>query len=413
NWWGPAGLTGPCGPDTEMFFDTQRDIGELKGKTPTEKFVYGQKKGRFVEIWNDVFMQYNKTQEGKFVVLKQQNVDTGMGLERTVAVLNGLSSVYDIDSFKPVMQKIESLSRKELFQKNMSSARIIADHLRCATFILGDPKGIAPSNTDQGYVLRRLIRRAIRHGKNLGIEKDFTAEVSKAVIAQFGTTYPELQKNRLFVLEELGKEERKFRTTLARGLSELQKAIDSAVQSKKKTLDAKIVFDLYQTYGFPPEMTQELATDQKLTVDVAALEQLLSVHQELSRKGAEQKFKGGLADHSVQTTKLHTATHLLNAALRTVLGAHVYQKGSNITAERLRFDFPNPQKMTDAQIKKVEEIVNQKIREGLVVKMEILPREEAKKSGAQGVFEEKYGDQVKVYTVWNPKTKEVFSKELC
>jgi len=413
NWWGPAGQTGPCGPDSEMFFDTQKQVGELVGKTPTEKFSDGCSKGRFVEIWNDVFMQYNKTAHGLFEPLKQKNVDTGMGLERTVAVLNGLSSVYDIDSFKPLMQKIKSLSGAGLFEKNLSSGRIVADHMRSAVFILGDSKGVGPSNTDQGYVLRRLIRRAIRHGKNLGIEKDFSVEVAKVVVGQFGSVYSELGKNQSFIFSELDKEEKKFRDTLGRGMTVLQKALDSVKQSSDRTLDAKIVFDLYQSYGFPPEMTGELCREKGLEVDLDGFQKLLTEHQDLSRKGAEQKFKGGLADHSEETTKLHTATHLLNAALRKVLGPHVFQKGSNITAERLRFDFPNPQKVSEDQLKQVEALVNRMISEGLEVKMEILPYEEAKKSGAMGVFEEKYGDHVKVYTVWNPKTKEVFSKELC
>jgi alanyl-tRNA synthetase len=413
NWWGPAGATGPCGPDSEMFYDTQKEVGALSGKTATEKFQDGCSKGRFVEIWNDVFMQYQKTADGKFVPLQQKNVDTGMGLERTVAVLNGKTSVYDIDSFAPLMKKIESLCAKGLFLKNVSSARIIADHVRSAVFILGDPKGVVPSNTDQGYVLRRLIRRAVRHGKNLGIEKDFLAEVGEAVVKQFGGVYAELSKNRSSILDELSKEEQKFKHTLSHGLALLHKEIDAAVSRKTRVLDAKVVFDLYQSYGFPPEMTQELSREKGIEADLNGFESLLSAHQDLSRKGAEQKFKGGLADHSVETTKLHTATHLLNAALRKVLGDHVYQKGSNITAERLRFDFPNPSKLTDAEVKEVEDLVNQKIKEGLAVKMEILPLEEAKRSGAMGVFEEKYGAQVKVYTVFNPKTGAVFSKELC
>ncbi len=413
NWWGPAGQTGPCGPDSEMFYDLDPNGSPLVGNSSTEKFLDGCKKGRIVEFWNDVFMQYNKVAEGQFEPLKQKNVDTGMGLERTVALLNRLQSVYDIDSFKPIMEKIRSISNPGLFDQNVSSARIIADHLRSATFILGDPKAVAPSNTDQGYVLRRLIRRAIRHGKNLGIEIDFTMDIARVVVNQFGSVYSELQKNQDFIFSELDKEEKKFKNTLVRGLSVLQRAMDSVTEPHEKVLDAKVVFDLYQSYGFPPEMTQELCHERGLEADMEGFHKLLAEHQDLSRKGAEQKFKGGLLDHSEETTRLHTATHLLNAALRKVLGDHVYQKGSNITAERLRFDFPNPQKVSEEQLKEVEDLVNRVISEGFEVKMEILPYEDAKKSGGLGVFEEKYGDQVKVYTVWNPKTGEVFSKELC
>ncbi len=413
NWWGPVGRTGPCGPDTEMFFDTQKEVGSLKGKTATEKFLDAHHKGRFVEIWNDVFMQYNQTAEGKFVPLKQRNVDTGMGLERTVAVLNGLKSVYEIDSFVPVMDKIKSLCAKGAFEQHISSARIVADHLRCAVFILGDPKAVVPGNTDQGYVLRRLIRRAVRHGKILGIETNFTAKVGKVVVSEFEKVYPELNQNKSFIFSELEKEERKFRNTLSRGLVVLQRALDAAVSSKQKVLDAQTSFDLYQSFGFPSEMTQEIAKNRGVSIDLKAFAELLFMHQETSRRGAEHKFKGGLADHSVQTTRLHTATHLLNAALRKVLGSHVYQKGSNITAERLRFDFPNPSALTPKQVAEVESLVNRAIADKLEVKWEIMPLAQAKKLGAMGVFEAKYADSVKVYSVWNSKTKEVFSRELC
>ncbi len=403
NWWGPAGQTGPCGPCTEMFYDTRQNM-DLKGKTPTEKFVDGSNKGRFVEIWNDVFMQYNKTAEGKFVPLKQQNVDTGMGLERTTAVLNGLNSNYETDLFEPVMKEIVSLSKT----KNVQSQRIIADHLRATTFMLGDSRGISPSNVDQGYVLRRLIRRAVRHGRLLGIKHNFTSQVAKAVVKRFSSIYPELKENEKRIEAELEKEESKFRTTLEKGLQILNSEID-----KRKMVDAKTAFDLYQSYGFPIEMTEEIAAEKGLKVDQTSFHAFLAEHQQKSRKGAEQKFKGGLADNSEEVTRLHTATHLLNAALKQVLGTSIHQKGSNITNERLRFDFSYEKKMTSEQLKKVEEIVNKAILRGFEVKFDIVPLLEAKKLGAEMLFGEKYGENVKVYTVWDPKTKEVFSREFC
>jgi alanyl-tRNA synthetase len=368
--------------------------------------------GKFVEIWNDVFMQYNKTEKGKFELLQQKNVDTGMGLERTVAVLEGKSSNFETDLLKPVFDAVQKVSKNHA-EKTVVSQRIITDHLRSAVFILGDEQGIVPSNTDQGYVLRRLIRRAIRHAKLVGIEKNFCSEIGKIVLDRYQETYPELKKNRQRVLEELEKEETKFKNTLENGMRLLQREIESAKKQRKKQLDEKTVFDLYQSFGFPLEMTQEIAVENQLSVDEKAFNQRLQEHQALSKKGAEQRFSGGLADHSEEVIRLHTATHLLNAALQRVLGKHVHQRGSNITKERLRFDFPHPQKMTPNEIQKVEEWVNHKISEGLEVKFEMLPLKEALKLGAMAEFGEKYADTVKVYSIWNPKTKEVFSRELC
>ncbi len=413
NWWGPAGAVGPCGPDTEMFFDSgkphcKKGLGREFGKHCNP----GCDCGKFVEIWNDVFMQYNKTADGKFELLEQKNVDTGMGLERIVAVLEGLNSNFETDLLKPVFDAVQKIS-KATGEKAVFSQRIIADHLRAAVFILGDEHGIVPSNTDQGYVLRRLIRRTVRHGKLLGIEKNFCAETGKIVLERYQGTYPELKKNRQKVLDELEKEENRFKNTLENGMHLLQKEIETAKKSGKKELEGKTVFDLYQSFGFPLEMTQEIAAESSMKVNAFDFEKRLKRHQELSKKGAEQRFSGGLADHSEEVIRLHTATHLLNAALQRVLGKHVHQQGSNITKERLRFDFPHSQKMTPEEIKKAEEWVNQKIKEDLEVKFEMLPLKEALKLGAMAEFGEKYGETVKVYSVWNPKTKEVFSRELC
>lgn len=413
NWWGPAGQIGPCGPDTEMFFDSGKPHCK-KGAGPVfEKHCNPSCNcGKFVEIWNDVFLQYNKTADKKFELLKQQNVDTGMGLERTIAVLSGLSSVYDIDLFKPIMEKINTLTQTQPGDF-LRRQRIIADHLRAAVFILGDEHSVVPSNTDQGYVLRRLIRRSIIYGDSLGITPDFCSKIGETVIEKFKTVYPELKKNCSKILDELNKEESKFRNTLEKGMALVLDEIDSAKKRTPPHLDPKIVFDLYQSFGFPFEMIQEIAKGYNLTPDSMDFEKRLREHQEKSRKGAEQRFSGGLADHSAEVIRMHTATHLLNAALQKVLGKHVHQRGSNITKERLRFDFPHPSKVTPQQLKQVEDLVNQKIREGLEVKFEMLPLKKAMELGAMAEFGEKYGDTVKVYTVWNPKTKEVFSRELC
>ena len=405
NWWGPAGETGPCGPDTEMFYWT--------GPFPPPKEFNPEDK-RWVEIWNDVFMQYNKQRKSdtsyEYVPLKQKNIDTGMGLERTLAVINGKETVYETELFEPIIKKVADLCGKNIAdlggQELMRSMRIIADHLRAATFILGDERAVVPSNKEQGYVLRRLIRRSIRHGHLLGIKDVFTFKIAEIVISIMGDVYPELKKNKNFIIEQLIREEEKFRMTLEHGLKEFQKITTSLISGEE-------AFHLYDTYGFPLEMTLELAKEKGKTVDVEGFKKAFDEHRELSRAGAEKKFKGGLADTSEISTKYHTATHLLNAALRKVLGSHVFQKGSNITAERLRFDFSHPQKMTPEQIKQVEDLVNEQIKKDLPVTMEEMSLEEAKKLGAIGVFEQKYGERVKVYTIGNPKTGEVFSREIC
>ncbi|MFA5931749.1 MAG: alanine--tRNA ligase [archaeon] len=411
NWWGPAGLTGPCGPDTEMFFHVEK-ISEKN----TEDFVKLNKSGKFCEIWNDVLMQYNKTKEGKYEEGKQKNIDTGMGLERTVAVLNGFDNAYEVDTVKPIIEKVCSLAKKEystISKEELKSARIITDHLRASVMILGDDKAIAPSNVDQGYILRRFIRRSIRHARLIGIEGSFCKEVAIVVVSVMGSVYSEIEKNKEFVYSELEKEEEKFSAALENGTKVLEKKLTFLDKAPVKQLNAKGAFDLFQSYGFPLEMTVEMCKEKGFSVDIEGFEKLLKEHQELSRKGAEQKFKGGLADASEATTKLHTATHLLNQALRVVLKRNdVHQKGSNITAERLRFDFNSDRKLTEQELKEIEEWVNTAIKSNSIVEMEMLSVEEAKKAGAQGVFDSKYGAQVKVYTV-KDKNGKVYSKEIC
>ncbi len=389
NFWGPVGETGPCGPNTEMFIDT----GKPKCSPQCRP---GCSCGKYFEIWNCVFMEYNKTKDGKYVPLKQKNVDTGMGVERTVAILQNKESVYDIPSMKTIIDKVRELRKEE----NVRAERIITDHIRAATFILAE--GVVPSNVDQGYVLRRLIRRAIRYGKQIGIEGNFCGKVADVVINVYKEDYPELEKNREFILKELGREENRFNNTLKAGMRKF-----NYIASKTDKISGKDAFLLFQSYGFPIEMTVELAKERGIEVDVEGFNKEYEKHKELSRKGAEKRFKGGLADASIETTKLHTATHLLAEALRRVLGRDIVQKGSNITPERLRFDFNFDRKLTDEEIKKVEDLVNEKIREGLPVYRKEMSLREALDIGAQGQFLEKYGDRVFVYFIGD------FSKEIC
>ena len=399
NWWGPAGTTGPCGPDTEMFYWT----GD--GAAPA---VFDPADKRWVEIWNDVFMQYNKTAEGKFVPLAQKNVDTGMGLERVTAVLQGKKSCYETEIFAPLFASLDAVRGVAPVPaaERSSSERIIADHLRAASFILAD--GITPGRVDQPYVLRRIIRRAIREGRKLGIEKPFVSSIAKAVIDCFKSVYPELEANKDVIVSELDREEAQFASTLGNGIKELQKLIDRVPAFvEKKVISGKNAFNLYETYGFPIELTVEMAGEQGFSVDLAGYEEAYRKHQELSRAGAEQKFKGGLADHSEETAKLHTATHLLQAALRKVLGTHVEQRGSNITAERLRFDFSHPDKVTPEQLAAAEKIVNDAIAAKIPVTCEEMSVDEARAAGAMGLFGSKYGERVKVYTIGD------VSKEIC
>lgn len=404
NWWGPAGQTGPCGPDTEMFFDTGKDLCGSECHP-------GCGCGKYIEIWNDVFMQYNKTAEGKFEPLVQKNIDTGMGVDRTIAILSGLDDDYKTELFWPIIEEIEEVSGKSYGEEaNKKPMRVIADHLRAATFVVAD--GIAPSNTEQGYVLRRLIRRAVRFGKMLGIEMAFTSRVAQAVMDALGDVYPEIVGEKTRVFEELNREEEKFSRTLSRGMKEFEKNVLGL--SSGEQLPGKAAFFLYETYGFPIELTREMAGERGILVNEEEFEAAQAEHQKKSRMGSEKKFAGGLADHSEAATKYHTATHLLHAALRKILGPEVRQVGSNITAERLRFDFTWPEKLTEEEIKLVEDLVNQKIQENLPVTMETMGLEEAKEKGALAFFEQKYAEQVKVYTV-GPSTGSglPFSREVC
>lgn len=382
NWWGPAGITGPCGPDTEMFF--------IKNE-----------KDRGVEIWNDVFMQYEKTNEGKFLELKQKNVDTGMGVERVLSVLNEIGDDYLTDSFLPLTRALESVSEKKYNSNNETkkAMRIISDHVKAAVLIIAD--GITPSNTEQGYVLRRLIRRAARYGKQLGLNK-FLSEIGSVVFSIYDD-YPELQKNRQKILEELEKEEMKFEETLEKGLKMLKK-----LASEKKSLSGKDAFLLYQSYGFPMELTMEIAKESKIKVNIKEFEEESGKHQELSRTASAGRFKSGLSDHSEKTTRLHTATHMLLAALREILkNDTIIQKGSNITSERLRLDFSFSRKLSEDEIKAVEDLVNAKIQQSCEVTREEMSLAEARKRGFMGVFGEKYGNVVSAYTIGD------FSKEIC
>ena len=399
NWWGPAGTTGPCGPDTEMFYWT--------GEAPAPE-VFDPSNKLWVEIWNDVFMQYNKNAEGKFEPLSQRNVDTGMGLERITAVLQGKPSCYETEVFASLFAELDAIRQVPGIpaKDRSASERIIVDHLRAATFIIGD--GITPGRVDQPYVLRRLIRRAIREGRKIGITTEFASRIALRVIEQWGEFYPELTTNAGVITSELEREEKQFAAALEHGTKEFQKLIDRVpAHIAKKVISGKNAFNLYETYGFPLELTIEMAKEQGFEVDVEGFQSAYAKHQEMSRAGAEQKFKGGLADHSEETAKLHSATHLLHAALRKVLGTHVEQRGSNITAERLRFDFSHPDKMTPEQIQEVAALVNDAIARKLPVICEEMSVEEARAAGAMGLFGNKYGEVVKVYTMGD------VSKEIC
>ncbi len=406
NWWGPAGETGPCGPDTEMFY------WKLNNK-PSPK-VFDPNDSNWVEIWNDVFMQYNKTKEGNYEPLKKQNVDTGMGVERTAMTLQGCEDIYQIDVFKPIIDKISKISGKKPTKENIQSFRIIADHMRASTFILGDERDVFPSNADQGYILRRFIRRAMKHGMTLGIEGEFCGEIAELVINMFKEFYPVLEKKKQKILSELRKEEQRFRVTLEKGIKEFEKIASELDQKGENKISGKTAFLLFQSFGFPVEMTMEMAHENDLVVDTASYKEEYEKHQETSRIGAEKKFKGGLSDHGVQTTKLHTATHLLNEALRKLIDPKITQKGSNITAERLRFDFNFDRKLTTEEIRRVEDEVNRVISLGLEVKKEDMSPEEAKKQGAQAEFGARYPQKVSVYTVVDSSsTNGWYSKEIC
>lgn len=415
NWWGPAGETGPCGPDTEMFYW----VGD-PDKIPES---FNDDNDLWLEIWNDVFMQYNKTKDGNFVPLSQKNVDTGMGLERVTAVVNGFDDNYKTELFWPIIEKIEELSGKK-YETDKKSMRVIADHIKASVFILGDEKGIVPSNTGQGYVLRRLIRRAVRYGKVLGIS-NFTKIVGEVVIEIYSEIYSEISKNKDFVLNNLFIEEEKFEKTLENGIKELRKKFEkirTLGSVVSDPIDGKEYFDLFQTYGFPLEMAFEeiehlssmFKYDLKINKEKLSKDfnEEFKNHQELSRTSSAGMFKGGLSDAGEDTKKLHTATHLLRQALEIILDKPIMQKGSNITPERLRFDFTFDRKMTDEEKKKVEDLVNQKISEKLPMQKIVMPIEEAEKTGATHAFGEKYGNEVSIYFV-GQNLNSAWSKEFC
>ena len=394
NWW-IAGETGPCGPDTEMFYDT----GKPKC---SENCNPSCGCGKYVEIWNNVFMEFFKTKDGKYTKLKQHNVDTGLGLERMTMLLQGKETPFDTELFKPVMDKLQELAGEN---DSIESRRIVSEHLRSSMMIIQD--GGLPSNVDRGYILRRLIRRMIRHLNKLQIDLSETENLINLNIETLKEMYPDLVTNKEIIKQVILEEQSKFVKTLEHGEREFIKATNKAKEQGKDVIDSETVFRLYDTYGFPPEVTEELAKENNIKVDMDGFNKLFKEHQEKSRQGSEQKFKGGLAEQNEQTIAYHTATHLLHEALREVLGDHVKQSGSNITTERLRFDFTHPQKMTKEEIQKVEDLVNEKIKEDLPVTCEEMSYDEAKKSGAIGLFTNKYGDRVKVYTIGD------FSKEIC
>ena len=416
NWWGPAGTTGPCGPDTEMFIDT----GKPKCGPDCRP---GCSCGKYIEIWNDVFMQYLKNEEGKFVPLGRHNVDTGMGVERTVCMMTGAPTVYDTEIFKPIMEKIDELrgagagmdggsgapAPGPMDEKDVLKARrIIADHMRTATFILCDPKGgVKPGNVGANYVLRRLIRRAVRYARQLGIAEGFTVKLAEVICEKYSHVYPELKANLAQCRLDLEAEEKRFNATLDKGEAMYQKVAEQLKAHGQSQISGKTAFKLYDTFGFPFEMTCEMAAKDGLTVDKAGFEEANRKHQELSRTTSAGAFKAGLQDNSAVVTRMHTATHLLHAALHQVLGPTALQKGSNITAERLRFDFTWPQPMTAEEKAKVEELVNKWIAEGIPVTKKMTTVEEAKKEGAMALFGAKYGDQVSLYSIGD------ISKEIC
>ncbi|MCD8307103.1 MAG: alanine--tRNA ligase [Clostridia bacterium] len=403
NWWGPAGTTGPCGPDTEMHIIRNKAEAAKLGPYDFEKAP----SGTFTEIWNDVFMQYNKNEEGRYEPLKQRNVDTGMGLERTLCILLDKPSVYETDIFEDAIAEIESLTCRKYTEggETTKAFRVVLDHVRTATFMIGDPKGISPSNVGQGYILRRIIRRAVRYGRNIGLPIGELSKIASTFISKYKDVYPELVKNEARIHEELETEEAKFSKTLQQGLKEFEKVADAVPAGG--TIDGVTAFHLYDTYGFPVEITDEMAKERGISVDMPGYDAAVHEHQEKSRTASAGQFACGLADHKEETTYLHTATHLLHAALRKAISPDIEQKGSNITDERLRFDFNFSRKLTPAEVAEVERLVNEQIALDVPVVMEEMPLTEAKERGFTGLFESKYGERVKTYTIGD------FSKEIC
>ena len=398
NWWIP-GTSGPCGPDTEIFFDTGKE-------KCCESCDPSCSCGKYLEIWNNVFMEYFQPVNEPLRPLAKRNVDTGMGLERTIATLQGAESVYDTDAFTNILAKISELSGKNYRDnaETIRAFRIVADHIRTSTFMLGDPRGVTPSNVDQGYILRRLIRRALRYAMQLGMPENSLGKIAEVVIEDYGNVYPELEENRKHIVMELDAEEARFQRTLTNGMREFERIKG---KFENGVIDGKNAFRLFDTFGFPIEFTEEMAHENGLTVDVDGFHAAFEEHQQKSKAGAEQKFKGGLAEATDETAKLHTATHLLQAALRKVLDDTVSQKGSNITAERLRFDFSFPRKVTPEELKQVEELVQQAIDAHVDITCEEMTVPEARAKGAIGLFGDKYGERVKVYTMGD------YSCEIC
>ena len=393
NWW-IAGEEGPCGPDTEMFYDTGKPACGPDCQPSCDC-------GKYVEIWNNVFMEYFKSKDGKYSKLAQKNVDTGLGLERMTMLLQGKETPFDTELFKPVMDKLLELQKVD----NIESRRIIAEHLRSSMMVISD--GGRPSNVDRGYILRRLIRRMVRHMNKLQINLDEISTLIDINVENLKEMYPDLAKNQELIKNVIIEEKNKFVKTLAHGEKEFEKEINKAKEQGKTKIDGKVVFKLYDTYGFPPEVTSELAQENDMTVDMKEFDELFKAHQEKSRMGSEQKFKGGLAEQNDTTIAYHTATHLLNAALKIVLGPETHQRGSNITVDRMRFDFNCDHKMTDEEKKQAEDLVNKWIQDALPVTVEKMKKEDAVKSGAECMFIEKYPDVVTVYTIGD------VSKELC
>ena len=396
NWWPNMELLGPCGPDTEIFYWRSEEA------VPEE---FDPSNENWVEIWNNVFMQYNHQSDGSFVPLKNKNVDTGLGVERVTAVLEGVTDNYKSSIWKNVISKIEEISNHSYDdEKYTRSMRIIADHIRAIVIISGDDAGIKPSNTDQGYILRRLIRRMIRYAKKLDIDinSNWEQDLAKLIINDYSKYYTELERNKIVILEVLKNEKIKFNRTLEKGLREFEKCIANISGNK---IDKDTAFKLYDTYGFPIELTEELAKEANLEVDIEGFNEKFKEHQEKSRQGSTQKFKGGLASTGDMEVKYHTATHLLNAALKKVLGSHVHQKGSNITQERMRFDFSHDAKMTDEEKKEVEDLVNKYIEMAIPVEKLEMTKEDAVRMGAEAMFMERYADIVTVYKIGDVSTE--------
>lgn len=390
NWWGPPGQTGPCGPDTEIFYD----MGKPKC---SDHCGPACKCGKYVEIWNNVFMKFNKEADGSFTELKQKNVDTGMGLERVLTIFNGKTNVYDTELFIPVMTQLNNIIGELDAKMSIRDKRIICEHIRAVCFILGDPQKICPSNTEQGYILRRLIRRMIRLFRKAGINQNYLCDLAEVIIRQYQDAYPELADNQTFIKEQLQNESDLFLKTLDVGLKKADQYLEKT--DENTALSGELAFKLYDTYGFPIEFTCELARERGRSVDMESFREKFTAHQNKSREGAAEKFKGGLADHSMETARLHTATHLLNAALRKVLGDEVSQRGSNITPERLRFDFSFHRKVTPEELREVEMIVNEAIHKQIEISMKEMKLNEAYALNAVGVFTNKYEETVKVYFI--------------